>query len=68
MDQDGIVAIGLLTQRDLTLLGPTFTRVWPVEEFRAGTSADEPMFQELLKAIDRADEQRQGAPASEPGG
>jgi hypothetical protein len=47
MDQDGIVAIGLLTQGDLTLLGPTFTRLWPVEEA--------PAFAELLRAIDRAD-------------
>jgi hypothetical protein len=50
MDQDGIVAIGLLTQRDLTLLGPSFTRVWPVEEA--------PAFAELLRAIDRADDDR----------
>jgi hypothetical protein len=27
-----IVAVGLLTGHDLDLLGPTFTRVWPVEE------------------------------------
>jgi len=42
-----IVAVGLLTKRDLTLLGPTFDRVWPVEEARA--------FSELLRAIDEAD-------------
>ena len=51
MDQDGIVAIGLLTRRDLNLLGPTFDRLWPVEEFR---EQDEP-FEELLRAIDDAD-------------
>jgi hypothetical protein len=44
-----IVAIGLLTQRDLNLLGPTFERVWPVEEA--------PAFNELLRAIDEADRQ-----------
>jgi hypothetical protein len=44
-----IVAVGLLTQRDLSLLGPTFERVWPVEEV--------PAFDELLRAIDRADRQ-----------
>jgi len=49
MDQDGIVAIALLTQDDLTLLGPSFTRLWPVEEA--------PAFAELLRAIDRADDQ-----------
>jgi hypothetical protein len=42
-----IVAVGLLTQRDLNLLGPTFDRVWPVEEA--------PSFNELLRAIDEAD-------------
>ena len=47
MDQDGIVAIGLLTRRDLKLLGPTFDRLWPVE--------DAPAFHDLLSAIDEAD-------------
>ena len=49
MDQfaDRIVAVGLLTRRDLDLLGPTFDRVWPVEEA--------PEFNELLEAIDEAD-------------
>jgi hypothetical protein len=42
-----IVAVGLLTQQDLNLLGPTFERVWPVEEA--------PSFGELLRAIDEAD-------------
>jgi hypothetical protein len=45
--QDRIVAVGLLTRRDLNLLGPTFDRVWPVEEA--------PSFSELLRAIDEAD-------------
>ena len=60
MDQDGIIAIGLLTQRDLTQLGPTFTRLWPVE--------DAPGFAELLTAIDRADDQvrRPNKAGSEP--
>ena len=42
-----IVAVGLLTRRDLSLLGPTFDRAWPVEEA--------PAFNELLRAIDDAD-------------
>ena len=42
-----IVAVGLLTQRDLNLLGPTFERVWPVEEA--------PSFNELLRASDEAE-------------
>jgi len=46
--QDRIVAVGLLTRRDLNLLGPTFDRVWPVEEA--------PSFIELLRAIDEADQ------------
>ena len=46
-----IVAVGLLTQRELNLLGPTFERVWPVEEA--------PHFNEMLRAIDEADRQLQ---------
>ena len=42
-----IVAVGLLTRKDLTLLGPTFDRAWPVE--------DTPCFSQLLQAIDEAD-------------
>lgn len=42
-----IVAVGLLTKRDLKTLGPAFDRVWPVE--------DAPHFNELLRAIDEAD-------------
>jgi len=42
-----IIAVGLLTKRDLEVLGPTFDRVWPVEEA--------PHFNELLRAIDDAD-------------
>jgi len=48
-----IVAVGLLTQRDLSLLGPTFDRIWPIEEV--------PSFSELLRAIDEADEELQRA-------
>jgi hypothetical protein len=44
---DQIVAVGLLTRRELQLLGPTFDRIWPVE--------DAPHFHELLRAIDEAD-------------
>jgi len=44
---DHIVAVGLLTQRDVNLLGPTFERLWPVEEA--------PDFEELLQAIDEAE-------------
>lgn len=45
---DRIVAVGLLTRSDLKLLGPTFDRIWAVEEA--------PHFHELLRAIDEADE------------
>ncbi len=48
MQRERIVAVGLLTQRDVKLLGPTFDRLWPVEEA--------PPFGELLAAIDEADE------------
>jgi hypothetical protein len=51
-----IVAVGLLTQRDLNLLGPTFERAWPIEEAPS-------TFEDLLQAIDAADEELQEAPA-----
>jgi hypothetical protein len=47
MDQERIVAVGLLTRQDLSVLGPAFDRAWPVEEA--------PSFNELLRAIDEAD-------------
>jgi hypothetical protein len=46
-----IVAVGLLTRRDLEVLGPTFDRIWPVQEA--------PHFNELLRAIDEADRRLQ---------
>ena len=45
--QRQIVAVGLLTEQDLNLLGATFTRLWPVDQA--------PQFDELLAAIDEAD-------------
>jgi hypothetical protein len=42
-----IVAVGLLTQRDVDLLGNGFSRLWPVDET--------PCFTDLLQAIDEAD-------------
>jgi hypothetical protein len=42
-----IVAVGLLTERDVRVLGATFTRLWPVEQA--------PCYSELLRAIDAAD-------------
>jgi hypothetical protein len=53
-----IVAVGLLTREDLNVLGPTFDRVWPVEEA--------PHFRELLRAIDEADKKLQKANRSGP--
>lgn len=47
MAKDRIVAVGLLTEQDLTLLGNSFTRLWPVEE--------RPCFEGLIDAIDQAD-------------
>jgi hypothetical protein len=49
-----IVAIGLLTRSDLSLLGPAFDRAWPIEEA--------PAFDELVRAIDRADIQPKSRP------
>jgi len=59
MDQDRIVAVGLLTNHDLNLLGPTFTRLWPVDSA--------PRFTELLRAIDRADDELKRPPPSSAG-
>ncbi|MFL6752753.1 MAG: hypothetical protein ACJ8D5_09900 [Sphingomicrobium sp.] len=47
MPGNRIVAVGLLTQQELDLLGPTFTRAWPVDET--------PLFTGLIEAIDEAD-------------
>ncbi len=47
MSKERIVAVGLLTQQDVNLLGHSFTRLWPVD--------DTPCFQGLLEAIDAAD-------------
>jgi hypothetical protein len=47
VDSGQIVAVGLLTRREVDLLGPGFTRLWPVEET--------PCFSGLLRAIDEAD-------------
>jgi hypothetical protein len=56
--QQRIVAVGLLTKRDLSLLGPTFDRAWPVEEA--------PSFNELLRAIDDADRKLQQGGRRQP--
>jgi len=42
-----IVAIGLLTRRELNILGAGFDRAWPIEEA--------PEFETLLRAIDEAE-------------
>jgi hypothetical protein len=42
-----IVALALLTRREAELLGPSFDRLWPVDET--------PCFSGLLEAIDEAD-------------
>ena len=41
------MAVGLLTQRDLTALGPAFDRAWPIDQA--------PQFNDLLRAIDEAE-------------
>ena len=42
-----IVAVGLLTQRDVEALGSGFKRLFPIDET--------PCFEDLLRAIDDAD-------------
>lgn len=49
MAEERIVAVGLLTQRDLEVLGHGFSRLWPVDQT--------PCFTDLLEAIDQADEE-----------
>ena len=49
MARKRIVAVGLLTQREVEMLGHGFSRLWPVDET--------PCFTDLIKAIDEADEQ-----------
>jgi len=48
MEQDKIVALGLLTQHDLSMLGANFRRAFPI--------ADDGGFDGLLRAIERADD------------
>ena len=55
---ESIIAVGLLTQRDVELLGGDFKRLWPVEET--------PCFSGLLHAIDEADRQVRRDRAAEP--
>lgn len=45
--KERIVAVGLLTNRDVNVLGPSFTRLWPIQ--------DTPCFSRLLHAIEEAD-------------
>jgi hypothetical protein len=45
--KERIVAVGLLTQREVELLGQGFSRLWPVD--------NTPCFTELIEAIDEAD-------------
>jgi hypothetical protein len=47
-DRDDIVAIGLLTEQDLSLLGSGFRRAFRID--------DTPCFDELLAAIDEAEQ------------
>ncbi len=56
-DPEPVVAIGLLTARDLDLLGAGFRRAYPIE--------DNACFEELLKAIDRADAERSAGDKAE---
>jgi hypothetical protein len=52
--RDHIVAIGLLTQEDVRRLGENFSRLYPVPRDGA--------FDDLIKAIDKADRRREPQP------
>ena len=56
MADQRIVAVGLLTARDLEVLGQGFTRIFPIDE--------KPCFTQLLRAIDEADRDLQEAAAA----
>jgi hypothetical protein len=58
--REKIVAIGLLTQKELGLLGPAFDRAFPLDDARD--------FDGLIKAIDEADEKLRCALAAPPQG
>jgi hypothetical protein len=60
MRSEEIIAVGLLTAHDVSILGPTFERLWSVE--------DAPCFSQLLIAIDDADRKlkRREAPEQAP--
>ena len=45
--QDRIIAVGFLTERDLTILGQGFKRAYPIEDHHD--------FDDMLRAIDAAD-------------
>lgn len=49
--RDDIVAIGLLTQNDIQRLGDSFSRLFPLPRDGA--------FDDLIKAIDDADRQKE---------
>jgi hypothetical protein len=53
LSKERIVAVGLLTQREVELLGHGFSRLWPVD--------DTPCFQDLLRAIDDSDQELDSA-------
>lgn len=58
MSGERIVAVGLLTPREIQLLGPQFKRLWPVD--------NTPCFEELLKAIDDADRELERVKCPKP--
>jgi len=47
LPEERIIAVGLLTEHELKLLGEGFTRAWPIDHT--------PCFGGLLQAIDEAD-------------
>ena len=55
-ESDRIVAVGFLTERDLTVLGQAFKRFYPIEDHHD--------FDALLSAIDAADVKRARPPIS----
>jgi hypothetical protein len=57
LSDERIVAVGLLTQRDIEMLGHGFSRLWPID--------DTPCFNELLRAIDEAERESRRSPEAQ---
>ena len=59
VDRERVIAVGLLAQKDLNVLGPSFKRAWPLEDVSC--------FSALMQAIDEAERELRRAQHQEGG-